>query len=47
MVRAFAHGAMDHRIDPLLWTHWAISRSNQCPKTGVTKAVLCVILSVG
>ena len=47
MVRAFAHGAMDHRIDPLLWTHWAISRSSQCPKTGVTKAVLCVILSVG
>ena len=25
----------------------AISRSSQCPTTGVTKAVVCVILSVG
>ena len=29
------------------WTHWAISRSSQCSTTGVTKAVVCVILSVG
>ena len=26
------------------WTHWAISRSSQCSTTGVTKAVVCVIL---
>ena len=30
VVRAFAHGAMDRRIDPSWWTHWAISRSSQC-----------------
>ena len=30
-----------------LSTHWAISRSSQCSTTGVTKAVVCVILSVG
>ena len=47
VVRAFAHGAMCHRIDPSRWTHWAISRSSQCSTTGVTKAVVCVILSVG
>ena len=47
MVRAFAHGAMDRRIDPSSWTHRAISRSSQCSTTGVTKAVVCVILSVG
>ena len=45
MVRAFAHGAMGRRIDP----SWggAISRSSQCSMTGITKAVVCVILSVG
>ena len=47
VVRAFAHGAMDHRIDPSWWTHWAISHSSQCPTTGVTMAVICIILSVG
>ena len=47
VVRAFAHGAMGRRIDSSWWTHWAISRSSQCPTTGVTKAVVCVILSVG
>ena len=31
----------------LYCTHWAISRSSQCSTTGVTKAVVCVILSVG
>ena len=46
MVRAFAHGAMGRRIDPSWWTHWAISRPSQCSTTGVTKAVVCVILSV-
>ena len=29
------------------WTHWAISRSSQCSTTGITKAVVCIILSVG
>ena len=48
VVRAFAHGAMGRRIDPL----WGgpielFSRSNQCFTTGVTKAVVCAILSVG
>ena len=28
-------------------THWAISRSNQCSTTGLTKPVVCTILSVG
>ena len=31
-----------HGVDP-----WAISRSSQCTTTGVTKAVVCAILSVG
>ena len=43
VVRAFAHGAMGRRIDPSWWTHRAISHS----MTGVTKAVVCAILSVG
>ena len=47
MVRAFAHGAMGRWIDPSWWTHRAISRSSLCSTTGVTKAVVCVILSVG
>ena len=47
VVNAFAHGAMGRRIDPSWWTHWAISRSSQCSTAGVTKVVLCVILSVG
>ena len=47
VVIAFAHGAMGRRIDPSWSTHWAISRSSQYPTTGVTKAVVCVILSVG
>ena len=29
------------------WTHWAISRSSQCSTTGITKAVVRPILSVG
>ena len=45
MVRAFAHGAMGRRIDASLWTHIATSRSSQFSMTGVTKAVVCVILS--
>ena len=47
VVRAFAHGAMGRRIDPSLWTHSTISRSNLCSTTGVTKTVVCVILSLG
>ena len=47
VVRAFAHGAIGRRIDPSWWTHSAISRASQCSTTGVTKAVVCVILSVG
>ena len=45
------HGAMGHRIDP----SWGgpisdtsrSSRSSQCSTTGVTKVVVCAILSVG
>ena len=29
------------------WTHWAISRSSQCPTTGITNVVVCDVLSVG
>ena len=43
VVRAFAHGAMDRRIDPSWRTHWNMSRST----TGVTKAMVCAILYVG
>ena len=43
MVRVFAHGAMDRRIDPSWWTHRVISRSSQASTTGVTKAMVCVI----
>ena len=48
MVRAFAHGAMGRRINP----SWGgpielFSHSSQCSTTGVTKAVVCAILSVG
>ena len=41
------HGAMGCQIHPSWWTHWAISLSSHCSTTGVTKAVLCVILFVG
>ena len=39
MVRAFARGPMGRRIDPTWWS--------QCSMTGVTKVVVCAILSVG
>ena len=44
MVRTFVHGVMGRRINP----SWGgpISRSSQCYMTGVTKSVVCVILSV-
>ena len=38
--------AMGCGIDPSWWTHWAISRSSQCSVTVLTKAVVCVIVSV-
>ena len=48
MLREFAHGAIGCRIDSSWRTlHGAVSRSSQCSTTGVTKAVVCVILSVG
>ena len=28
------------------WNNWALSRSSQCSTTGVTKAVVCAMLSV-
>ena len=46
VVRAFAHGAMGRPIDPSWSTHYAISRCNQCSATGVTKAMVCVIMSM-
>ena len=39
MVRAFAHGAMGHQINPSCWTLWAISRSSQCSMTCVCNPV--------
>ena len=47
VVRAFAHGVMGRRIDPSWWNYRAISHSSQCSTTGVTKVMVCVILSVG
>ena len=48
MERAFAHGAMGRRIDPS-WGEpielFLVPASGSM--TGVTKAVVCIILSVG
>ena len=44
-VRSWWDGSSDRSF--MGWTHWAISRSPQCSTTGVTKAVICIILSVG
>ena len=46
VVRRFDHGAMGRWIELSSWTHWAISCSNQCSITGVSKAMVCVILFV-
>ena len=46
VVKRFDHGAIGRRIDPLLWTHCAISRFSQFSMTGVQKAMVCIILSV-
>ena len=48
VVRAFAHRAMGRRIDP----SWGGPNElffvpASAPRTGVTKAMVCVILSVG
>ena len=45
IVRSWCDGSSDRSF--MGWTHRAISRSYQCSTTGVTKAVVCVILSVG
>ena len=42
---AWCDGSLDRSL--MGWTHCSISRSSQCSTTGVTKAVVCVILSVG
>ena len=55
MVRTSSHGAMGRQIDPswggpielFLFFSSIFSRSSQCSTTGVTKAVVCAILSVG
>ena len=47
MVRAFAHGAMGRRIDPSCGGPIELFLVfSQCSTTGVTKAVVCAILSV-
>ena len=46
VVRAFAHGAMGRRIDPLDPLSY-FSFQPVHTTTGVTKAVVCAILSVG
>ena len=46
MLKAFTHGVMGRWIDPSCWTHSAISHSSQCSMTGVTKVVVCAILSL-
>ena len=45
MVRAFTHGAMGRRIDPSWGGPFELFRVP--PSAGVTKAVVCAILSVG
>ena len=44
-VHSWCNGSSDRSF--LGWTHSAISRSSQCSTTGVTNAVVCIILSVG
>ena len=47
VVQAFAHGAMGRRIDPSSGEPIELFLvSSQCSTTGVTKAVVCAILSV-
>ena len=44
VVRAFAHGTMDRRINPLWWSYFSFQ---PVIHEGVTKAVVCTVLSVG
>ena len=44
-VRLWCDGSADRSF--MGWTHLAISRYIQCSTTGVTKAVVCAMLSVG
>ena len=43
VVRAFAHGAMGHQINPSWYTHRAVSVSSQCSTTGIKKP--CYVVS--
>ena len=43
LISVFVYSAMGRRNDTSWWTHSATSHST----TGVTKAVICAILSVG
>ena len=45
--RASAYGAMSRMIDSSWLTHSPISLSGQYSMTGIAKAVVCAILSVG
>ena len=45
VVRALALGAMGRRIDPSWWAYLTISRSSQFYTTGITKTVVCAMLS--
>ena len=48
-IRSWCDGSSDRSfmVDPSsYWTHQAISHSSQCSTTGLTKAVVCAILSV-
>ena len=47
MLRAFTHGAMGYRIDPSWGGPIELFLVPVCSTTGVTKAVVCIILSVG
>ena len=47
MVRVFAHGAMDRQNDPSWGGPIELFLIPVCAPAGVTKAVVCDILSVG
>ena len=43
--RVSTHGMKGHQINHTWYPHWVISQSSQCSTTGVTKPVVCTILS--
>ena len=45
--RVLTPAAVDPQINPSWWTHWAILYSIQCSTTGIIKAAVYAILSVG